>query len=124
MNVFEDQARFMRACKQSVLRENSRQATLYLKLMDEELSELRTAIQTGNKEQVFDAVLDVLVVTIGYGLSRGLPLDIGWKEVMRSNMAKIDPKTGEVRRRDDGKILKPDGWSPPDLKTILEQSNG
>jgi predicted HAD superfamily Cof-like phosphohydrolase len=67
----------------------------------------------------FDAVLDQIVVLIGYGLSRGWPMNEGWAEVMRSNMAKIDPSTGAVRRREDGKILKPEGWTPPNLADLL-----
>jgi predicted HAD superfamily Cof-like phosphohydrolase len=38
-----------------------------------------------------------------------------WNEVMRTNFAKIDPDTGHVRKRGDGKILKPQGWEPPEL---------
>jgi len=64
-------------------------------------------------------VLDLIVVLIGYGLSRGWPMNEGWAEVMRSNMAKIDPRTGAVRRREDGKILKPEGWTPPDLASLI-----
>jgi hypothetical protein len=38
-----------------------------------------------------------------------------WKEVMRTNFAKIDHETGKVRKREDGKVLKPVGWTPPNL---------
>jgi hypothetical protein len=34
-------------------------------------------------------------------------------------MAKIDAGTGVVLRREDGKILKPEGWQPPNLKQYL-----
>jgi predicted HAD superfamily Cof-like phosphohydrolase len=40
-------------------------------------------------------------------------MSAGWETVIRSNMAKVDPETGRVRRRADGKILKPDGWEAP-----------
>jgi predicted HAD superfamily Cof-like phosphohydrolase len=43
-----------------------------------------------------------------------------WKEVMDTNFAKIDPDTGKVRKREDGKVLKPDGWRPPDLKAFID----
>jgi predicted HAD superfamily Cof-like phosphohydrolase len=45
----------------------------------------------------------------------------GWKEVMRTNFAKIDKETGKVRKREDGKVLKPVGWTPPDLKPFLKK---
>jgi predicted HAD superfamily Cof-like phosphohydrolase len=42
-----------------------------------------------------------------------------WKEVMRSNFAKIG-EDGKVRKREDGKVLKPTGWTPPDLKPFVK----
>jgi predicted HAD superfamily Cof-like phosphohydrolase len=44
-----------------------------------------------------------------------------WKEVMRSNFAKVDPRTGKVTRREDGKVLKPEGWEPPRLERFVRQ---
>jgi predicted HAD superfamily Cof-like phosphohydrolase len=43
-----------------------------------------------------------------------------WNEVVRSNMSKIDPATGKVIKRDDGKILKPANWSPPNLTKYVD----
>ena len=43
-----------------------------------------------------------------------------WKEVMGTNFAKIDRVTGKVRKREDGKVLKPVGWTPPELKQFLK----
>ena len=40
---------------------------------------------------------------------------------MRTNFAKIDHDTGRVRKREDGKVLKPIGWTPPDLKSFLSK---
>lgn len=58
------------------------------------------------------------------GESLGLPMEKGWDEVHRSNMAKVDAVTGRVHRRDDGKILKPANWVGPNLKAILEGKVG
>ena len=38
-----------------------------------------------------------------------------WDEGAKSNLAKIDKVTGKVIKRDDGKVLKPDGWKKPDF---------
>lgn len=38
-------------------------------------------------------------------------------EVTRSNLAKIVDR--KVLRREDNKILKPDGWQPPDIAGAL-----
>jgi predicted HAD superfamily Cof-like phosphohydrolase len=120
-SVFHDQAYFMRACGQTTTENNVEQSVMYLNLIDEEMSELALALENADEVEEFDAVLDILVVVIGYGLSRGFPMVEGWDEVVRSNMAKIDPLTGAVRKRDDGKILKPLGWTAPDLKRILQE---
>jgi predicted HAD superfamily Cof-like phosphohydrolase len=42
-----------------------------------------------------------------------------WEEVARSNLSKIDSNTGMVLRRDDGKILKPANWTPPNLTRFV-----
>jgi predicted HAD superfamily Cof-like phosphohydrolase len=121
LSVFHDQAFFMRACGQTTTDTNPAQSKLYRALIEEEMRELKVAEVQENEVEEFDAVLDLLVVLIGYGLSRGWPMLAGWEEVMRSNMAKIDVLTGTVRKREDGKILKPEGWTPPDLAEVLDQ---
>lgn len=121
MNVFSDQAKFMRACDQTIGYWNAAQFDLYLKLIREEATELFDAVSQNNRAEMFDALLDLIVVCIGAGFSAGFPMANGWKEVIDSNMAKIDPETGMVRRRSDGKILKPEGWKPPDLATLIPQ---
>lgn len=119
MTAFEEQAFFMRACGHTTHEGNPAQADLYRNLISEEFGELCEAEVADDEVEEFDAVLDLIVVLIGYGLSRGWPMDEGWAEVMRSNMAKIDPYSGSVRRREDGKTLKPEGWTPPDLASLL-----
>lgn len=117
--VFHDQAAFMRACGQTTITDNEAQSCLYLNLILEEMKEFEKAIEENDEVEQFDAILDIIVVCIGYGLSRGFPMVEGWQEVMRSNFAKIDPGTGYVRKRDDNKILKPEGWTPPNLSDVL-----
>ena len=61
-NPFADQAKFMTACDQSVGEINSQQFGLYKNLIAEEFTELQEA-----KSQIdqLDALIDILVVTIG-----------------------------------------------------------
>jgi len=115
-NPFKDQEKFMTACDQTVGEVNGRQFALYKKLIEEEFIELQDA-----KSQIeeLDALIDILVVTIGAIHSMGADAEGAWNEVMRTNFAKIDQETGKVRKREDGKVLKPDGWTPPNLKTFL-----
>ena len=51
---------------------------------------------------------------------KGYNVQGAWDEVLKTNMAKVDPKTGKVRRREDGKILKPEGWQPPDMSKFIK----
>jgi predicted HAD superfamily Cof-like phosphohydrolase len=119
-NPFRDQEKFMRACDQSVGQINHAQFTLYHELIAEEFAELNSAVVAGDRVEQLDALLDILVVTIGAIHSMGADSEGGWKEVMRTNFAKIDKKTGKVRKREDGKVLKPQGWTPPDLKPYVK----
>lgn len=73
-----------------------------------------------NAVETADALTDLVVVIVGMGLELGMPLDVLWAEVHRSNMAKVCPD-GEVKLREDGKVLKPDGWTPPRIAEALEQ---
>ena len=118
-NVFKDQATFMKACDQTVDRFDPEQFKMYLSLIEEEGKELVEAITASNKVETLDALIDILVVTIGAIHSLGANGELAWREVMRTNMAKIDPETGKVRKREDGKVLKPLGWTPPDLEPFI-----
>jgi len=115
-NPFQDQAKFMTACDQSVGEINAQQFMLYKKLIAEEVQELEDA---RSQEEQLDALVDILVVTIGAIHSMGADGESAWNEVMRTNFAKIDSDTGKVRKREDGKVLKPEGWTPPNLKPFL-----
>lgn len=120
-NPFRDQEKFMRACDQAVDSANTNQFNMYLGLIEEEAEELNQAIRNQNREEMLDALIDILVVTIGAIHSAGFDAEGAWKEVMKTNFAKIDPETGKVRKREDGKVLKPIGWTPPDLKPFLKK---
>ena len=120
-NPFRDQEKFMQACDQSVDDFNQAQFRLYVNLIKEEYTELNEAINNNDQVETLDALIDILVVTIGAIHSMGSDAEGAWKEVMRTNFAKIDHETGKVRKREDGKVLKPVGWTPPDLKPYLKK---
>lgn len=121
MNPFVDQAQFMQACGQTVSGWNETQFNLYTRLIQEEVDELWQANAAADPVACLDALIDIMVVTIGAMHSLGTDAEGAWNEVMRTNLAKIDPKTGAVKRREsDGKILKPEGWIPPVLDPYLQ----
>ena len=114
-NLFRDQEKFMRACDQSVEGFDQSQFSLYANLIKEEFTELNEAVNNNDQVETLDALIDILVVTIGAIHSMGADGEGAWKEVMSTNFAKIDKLTGKVRKREDGKVLKPTGWMPPQL---------
>lgn len=97
--------------------------------------------------EIADACIDLIYVISGLMHSLGLDPQPLWNEVHRSNIDKIKhpctacESTGtierddderdpcptckgngslyEVRRRADGKVMKPEGWSPPALEPIV-----
>jgi len=114
-NPFKDQHTFMRACDQTTGTYNKEQFDLYRTLIAEEVGELDDAISEKDRVEMLDALLDILVVTIGAMHSLGIDEENAWKEVISSNMSKVDPETGKVLKREDGKVIKPDTFKPPRL---------
>jgi predicted HAD superfamily Cof-like phosphohydrolase len=89
-------------------------------LIAEEFDELADARREGDVIGVIDALQDLKYVIYGYELRLGISGEEHFAEVQDRNMAKVDPVTGKVVRREDGKILKPDGWTQPDHEAVLE----
>jgi predicted HAD superfamily Cof-like phosphohydrolase len=116
-NPFKDVDTFQAACDQIASDANYK---MYLSLIKEEFDELQEAVEADDQVEQLDALLDILVVTIGAIRTAGWDGEGGWNEVMRTNFAKIDPETGKVRKREDGKVLKPQGWTAPELKPFLQ----
>ena len=122
-NPFRDQEKFMKACDQTVDSFNELQYAMYVKLIDEEHQELLEATLSDDQVEQLDALIDILVVTIGAIHSMGADAEGAWKEVMMTNFAKIDKDTGKVRKREDGKVLKPIGWKAPELARFVAKNN-
>ena len=91
---------------------------LRLDLIEEELDELHYAIDNKDMVEIADALGDLLYVVYGAGHAFGIDLDECFKEIHASNMSKLGPD-GKPIKREDGKVLKPYTFFPPDLKTIL-----
>ena len=119
---FELVGAFMESMEQDVLirpsfPEDSVQR-LRLDLIEEELDELQYGIDNQDMVEVADALTDLLYVDYGAGHAFGIDLDDCFKEVHKSNLSKLGPDFRPIKR-EDGKVLKPDTYFPPDLKTVL-----
>ena len=121
VNPFADQEKFMKACDQTTGGAiDEEQYAMYRNLIAEEVRELHEAVENNDRVEQLDALIDILVVTIGALHSMGADAEGAWKEVLQTNLAKIDPSTGKVIKREDGKVLKPEGWKAPNLVGFLE----
>lgn len=94
---------------------------LRVDVMTEEWIELHEAIESEDEVAIADACADLIWTVLGLAHHYRFPFDAVWDEVRRSNAAKVGPN-GEVHRREDGKIVKPPEWSPPDIKRILREA--
>lgn len=112
--MYNDVKTFIEACDQEKNVENT---ILYHNLIKEEHAEYLDAIEDTDE---LDACMDMIWVILGYCYMKGFDVDGAWKEVARSNLAKINPETGKVIKNEHGKVMKPDGWTPPVLKPYTE----
>lgn len=88
---------------------------LRLKLIDEEFAELKDTFTERNIVHIAKDLADLFYVVHGVGISCGLDIDPIFEAVHRSNLTKIG---GSLRQ--DGKILKPEHYQPPQLESLLD----
>lgn len=62
---------------------------------------------------------DLIYVAYGMAIAFGLPINEVFDEVHKSNMRKVWPD-GKVHYREDGKVLKPEGFEKPDYGKFFE----
>lgn len=91
---------------------------LRVDLIEEELDELQLGIDNQDIVEVADALTDLLYVIYGAGQAFGIDLDECFQEVHCSNMSKLG-EDGRVIKREDGKVLKPNTYFPPDIASVL-----
>ncbi len=93
---------------------------LRIKLLTEEVQEYAEAARSGDLVEVLDALADIGYILAGTIINHGMQdiYDDAFNEVHRSNMSKL--VDGKVIRREDGKVLKPEGWQPPQLAQFLQ----
>jgi predicted HAD superfamily Cof-like phosphohydrolase len=101
-------------------------ASLRKKLLLEENTELVTAIDAGDQEEILDALVDmqyVLSGTINAMGMRGVFND-AFLRVHHANMQKVlAPSRHESKRDSPHDIIKPEGWQKPDLSDLLKGEN-
>ena len=99
---------------------DSKTRILRMRLLSEEFVEYNTAEHDNNFIEVADALAELIYIACGTAASYGIPLNAIFEEVHRSNMAKL--VDGKPLKREDGKIIKPEGWKPPDIEKIIKET--
>ena len=92
--------------------------TLRQSLIKEETSELFAAMEGGDLVGIADGIIDSIYVLLGAAANYGIDPNPLWDEVHRTNMLKVGGET-----RADGKILKPEGWTPPRIAELLAEQS-
>ena len=95
-SVFEDQAAFMKLMGLHSHGGGESQEVLFANSISTMMATFNTAIKEGPEVDELCALLDLISVLIGYGLTRGWPVAGGWQEIMRANFAKDDPNLSEL----------------------------
>ena len=93
--------------------------SLRLSLIQEELDELKKAIQDKDIVEVADALTDILYVTYGAGHAFGIDLDQCFNEVQNSNMSKLGDD-GKPIYNQNGKVMKGPNYFKPDLSKYIK----
>lgn len=67
-----------------------------------------------------DAMVDAMYYMYDSAARHGINLSKIFNEVHTANMNKRDPETGVFKRREDGKVMKPEGWKAPDIGSVMK----
>jgi len=97
-------------------------AQMRLAILEEEVGELRAAVEVGDLIEVLDALCNIQYVLDGTFLEFGLHSlkQAAMEEVHASNMSKLGAD-GRPVLREDGKVLKGPDFRQPDLGRILKR---
>ena len=91
---------------------------LRISLINEELEELKKAINDNDILEVADALTDILYVTYGAGHAFGINLDECFNEVQQSNMSKLGSDEKPIYN-ESGKVMKGPNYFKPNLSKFL-----
>ena len=122
MTNFEKVGIFMKTFGQEVKTKaelsNNKINELRISLINEELEELKKAIEDNDILEVADALTDILYVAYGAGHAFGIDLDKCFNEVQNSNMSKLD-ENGKPIYNESGKVMKGPNYFKPNLSKFV-----
>lgn len=95
-----------------------RRRRLRAALLREEFNEYLRAEEVDDMLGIADGLGDMAYIIAGTALEYGIPLDRVLDAIHAANMAKLGPD-GKPLKRADGKVIKPEGWQPPNIEAVL-----
>ena len=123
MTNFEKVGVFMKTFGQEIKTKPSLSSdkinTLRINLIEEELKELKHAIENKDLKETIDALTDILYVTYGAGHAFGVNLDKCFEEVQKSNMSKLG-EDGKPIFNENGKVMKGPKYFKPNISKFVE----
>jgi len=96
---------------------------LRVKLLCEEMSEYLDAEYDNNIIEIADGLTDIHYIAAGTEAVYGIPGEELFNHIHTNNMSKLG-KDGKPIKREDGKLMKPEGYQPPDVRAVLNKFNG
>ena len=93
------------------------QTRLYMDLITEEYQETRDAFKEKDIVALADGLADTVWVIMGMCSTLGIDFYKVWEEVYSSNVSKFTD--GQLVKDENGKVQKPEGYKPPDIKSAL-----
>ena len=125
MTNFDKVGEFMKTFGQEVKNKPSLSTEkinqLRISLIQEELSELKEAMDNKDLLEVADALTDLLYVTYGAGHAFGIDLDKCFDEVQNSNMSKLG-EDGKPIYNEFGKVMKGPNYFKPNLGKFIKNN--
>ena len=122
MTNFQKVKKFMQTFGQEVKTKSGfpieKIVNLRVDLIEEELTELKQAVQRQDIKEVADALTDILYVTYGAGHAFGIDLDKCFQEVQNSNMSKLG-SDGKPIYNEKGKVMKGPDYFKPNLEKFV-----
>ena len=122
MTNFESVKKFLETFGQEIKEKaglpDEKITSLRYDIINEELDELKEAMDNKDIKEVADALTDILYVTYGAGHAFGINLDKCFKEVQNSNMSKLS-EDGKPIYNDKGKVMKGPNYFKPDFSKFV-----
>ena len=91
-----------------------------IQMMVEELREYCEAVRSGDMAAMADSLVDLEYFLLGTAAMHGFPHDTIFNAVHEANMKKVLVESKEESHRlNKLDVKKPEGWTPPDVASIL-----